>query len=298
MTGEARQNLERAVGHFEQAIKLDPNYAPAWAGLANVRISQVSNGDVPIHEGTTKAREAADRALALDRNLADAHLADASIKMNWDWDWSGADAAVQRALTLEPGNTAALSRAANLACTLGRFDEALQLHRRAAALDPLRAATWANLGLCAGRSGKLEESTTAFKKALELTPGRPNGHLNLGKNLLARSRPQEALTEIEQETSPLWRMHGLALAYHALGRKREADAALADYIATYQAVSAFQIAEIYAFRGETDRAFEWLERAYAQRDSGLTEMKGDYLLKSLERDPRYIAFLKKMRLPV
>ena len=177
-----KENLERAVGYFEQAIKLDPNYAPAWAGLANVRASQVSDGDLPIQEGSGKAREAADRALALDGNWRRLILADASIKMTWDWDWSGADAAVQRALALEPGNTAALSRAGNLACTLGRFDEALQLHRRAAALDPLRSATWASLGLCAARSGKLEESTAAFKKALELTPGRPNGHAYLGAN--------------------------------------------------------------------------------------------------------------------
>ena len=106
------------------------------------------------------------------------------------------------------------------------------------------------------------------------------------------------MTEIEQETSPLWRLQGLALAYHALGRKKEADAALAEFIAKYQADAAFQVAEIYAFRGEADRAFEWLERAYAQRDGGLTEMKGDLFLKSLERDPRYIPFLKKMRLPV
>ena len=106
------------------------------------------------------------------------------------------------------------------------------------------------------------------------------------------------MTEIEQEPSPLWRMYGLALAYHALGRKKEADAALAEFIAKYQADGAFQVAEIYAFRGEADRAFEWLERAYAQRDGGLTEIKGDFFLKSLERDPRYIAFLKKMRLPV
>ena len=135
-----KENLERAVGYFEQAIKLDPNYAPAWAGLANVRLSQTAGGDLPIQEGNSKAREAADRALTLDRNLAEAHLADALIKLRYDWDWSGADIAVQRALALEPGNAAALDRAGYLACTLGRFDEALQLHRRAAALDPLRSA--------------------------------------------------------------------------------------------------------------------------------------------------------------
>jgi eukaryotic-like serine/threonine-protein kinase len=298
MSRRSKENTERAAGYFEQAIKLDPNYAPAWAGLAYVRSNQVGAGDLPILEGRSKAREAADRALALDRNLTDAHLADATIKMNYDWDWSGADAAIQRALALEPGNAAALDRAGGLACALGRFDEALRLHRRAAALDPLRPATWANLGYCAVRSGNWKESAAALRKALELTPERPNMHAHLGRILLAQSRPQEALTEIEQEPSPIWRLQGFALTYHALGRKKEADAALAEFIAKYQADGAFQVAEIYAFRGETDRAFEWLEQAYAQRDAGVTEIKGDLFLKSLEGDPRYIAFLKKMRLPV
>ena len=294
----SKENTERAVGYFEQASKLDPNYAPAWAGLARVRLNQIGAGDLPVAEGRSKAREAADRALALDPNLADAHLADASIKMNYDWNWSGADAAIQRALALEPGHAAALDRAGGLACALGRFDEALRLGRRAAALDPLRPATWGNLGYCAVRAGKWEESAAALRKALELTPERPNTHAHLGRILLAQSRPEEALTEIELDASPLWRMHGLALAYHALGRKKEADAALAQFITKYQEDGAFQVAEIYAFRGDADRAFEWLERAYAQRDGGLTEMKGDFLLKSLERDPRYVAMLKKMRLPV
>ena len=86
------------------------------------------------------------------------------------------------------------------------------------------------------------------------------------------------------------------MAFHAAGKKQEADNALAECIEKFQNESAFQIAEIYAFRGETDKAFEWLERAYAQRDGGLTEMKGDPLLKNIEHDPRYAAFLKKLHL--
>jgi len=115
---------------------------------------------------------------------------------------------------------------------------------------------------------------------------------------LAQAHPQDALVEVEREHDADWRLYGHALAYQALGRKTESDAALAELVAKYHAVDAFQIAEVYAFLGEADRAFEWLERAYAQRDSGLSKMKGDPLLKSLERDPRYTAFLKKMRLPV
>jgi hypothetical protein len=112
---------------------------------------------------------------------------------------------------------------------------------------------------------------------------------------LAQARPQEALAEMEREPEPFWHLFGQTLAYHALGRKKESDAALAEYVAKYHAEGAFQIAELYAFRGEADRAFEWLERAYAQRDTGLSQMKGDRLLESLERDPRYAAFLKKMQ---
>ena len=122
-------------------------------------------------------------------------------------------------------------------------------------------------------------------------------HFLGGKVHLAQAHPQEALAEMEREREPAFRLQGQALAYHALGRKKEADAALEELIAKYHADWAYQIAEMYAFRGEADRAFEWLERAYAQRDPGLSEMKGDPLLKSLERDPRYAAFLKKMRLP-
>jgi len=294
----SKENVEKALGYYEQAIKLDPGYAPAWAGLATARSVQADGGYLPVEEGYGKAREAAERALALDVNLAEAHAAMGRIKRIYDWDWAGADASYQRALALEPGNATVVRGAAVLAGNLGRSEEAMALDRRAVELDPLSVATHFNLGLHAYYAGRLEEAAAALKKALELNPDYPAAHTLLGKVYLAQAHPQEALVEIERETEPAWRLRGLALAYHALGRKKESDAALAEYVAKYQAVDAFQIAELYAFRGEADRAFEWLERAYAQRDGGLSDMKGDPLLKSLERDPRYAAFLKKMRLPV
>jgi len=293
----SKENLEKAVSYYEQAIKLDPGYALAWVGLGVARSSQADRGYLPTEEGYRKAREAAERALALDPNLAEAHAAMGWIKKNYDWDWAGADASYQRALALEPGNATVVRGAAALAATLGRFEEAMALDRRAVELDPLSVATHNNLGLAAYRAGRLEEAAAAFKKAVELNPERPSVHADLGRVYLAQAHPQEALAEMEREPEPFWRLYGLALAYHALGQKKEADAALAELVAKYQAEAAFQIAEVYAFRGEADRAFEWLERAYAQRDAGLSEMKGDPLLKSLERDPRYAAFLKKMRLP-
>ncbi|HSA93630.1 MAG TPA: tetratricopeptide repeat protein, partial [Terriglobales bacterium] len=292
-----KENLEKAIGYYEQAIKLDSGYAPAWVGLAEVRGRQADVGYLRVEEGYRKAREAVERALALDANLAEAHAAMGWIKKAYDWDWAGADASHQRALALEPGNAKVMRSAGTLAFTLGRFEEALALDRRAVELDPLSVSARTNLGIHAHYAGRPEDAAAALKKALELNPEGQGTHTLLGRVYLAQVRPQEALAEMDREPEPVWRLYGQALAYHALGRKKEADAALAEFVAKYHADAAFQIAEVYAFRGEADRAFEWLERAYAQRDGGLSEMKGDPLLRSLERDPRYAAFLKKMRLP-
>ena len=293
----SRENMEKAIGYYQQAIKLDPGYAPAWVGLARAQSGQAGSGYVPREEGYRQARESVEHALALDPNLAEAHAALGGFKRTHDWDWVGADASLKRALALEPGNATVLLNSAGLAFTLGRFEEGLALGRQAVELDPLSVPAHHYLGLTAWYAGRPDEAVAAFKKALELNPEYPAAHTFLGQVYLAQSHPQQALAEMEREPEPGWRVYGLALAYHALGRKKESDAALAESIAKYRAIAAFQIAEVYAFRGEADRAFEWLERAYAQRDPGLAFIKGDPSLKSLERDPRYAAFLKKMRLP-
>jgi len=179
---------------------------------------------------------------------------------------------------------------------MGRLDEALAQERRAAELDPLSMAAHHDLGLAAYDAGRTDEAVAAFKKALELNPEFPGTHSSLGEVYLAQGQAQQALAEMELEPELAFRLQGQALAYHALGRKKESETALAELIAKYRADAALQVAEVYAFRGETDQAFAWLERAYAQHDSGLAEIKADPLLKNLEHDPRYAAFLKKMHL--
>jgi tetratricopeptide (TPR) repeat protein len=293
----SKENLEKAVGYYEQAIKLDPDYALAWAALAETRSRQADSSYLRVDEGYRKAREAADRALGLDPNLAEAHAAMGRIKTNYDWDWAGADASFQRALALDAGNITVIRNAVLLAAALGRFDEALALNRRAVELDPLNTWSHFNHAIVAYYAGRLEEALSACRKILEINPERPLVHTFLGRIYLAQSHPQEALAEMEREREEWARLEGLALAYHALGRKKDSDAALAELIVKNATDSAFQIAEVYAFRGETDRAFEWLERAYTQHDSGLAQLKGDPLLKSIDHDPRYAAFLKKMHLP-
>ena len=294
----SREGLEKAVSSYEEAIRLDPDYAPAWAGLAEARGQQASQGHMPFADGYREARTAAERALALDPNLADAQEGLGSIQMWWDWDWAAADASYKRALALEPGNAKVLVGAGWLARTLGRFEEALTLYRRAAEVDPLSVWAHHSVGYTALYAGRLEEAAAALNKALELGPEHPLARAALAVVYLAQSRPQQALAETAHQRDPFWRLWALALAHHALGQKKESDAALAELIEKYQAVGAFQIAEVYGYRGEADRAFQWLERAYAQHDPGCVLVKGDPLLKNLERDPRYVAFLKKMRLPV
>jgi tetratricopeptide (TPR) repeat protein len=220
------------------------------------------------------------------------------IKQQVDFDWPGADASFQRAVALEPGNPETLRGAASSATFLGRFDEALQLIRRAVDLDPLNVSNWELLGEIEFYSGQLNKAATDCKKALELSPDQwMFGHMFLSHTYILQGRPQDALPEIERVSNSDFRLYLYALAYHALRREKESDAVLRELIAKYHAIDAYQIAEIYAFRNQSDEAFEWLDRAYAQRDSGLIETKVDPLLNSLHNDPRYAALLKKLNLP-
>ncbi len=291
-------DLNRAVSYYEQAIKLDSSYALAWVGLSRTLFRQADRGSIPLNEGRRRSREAVERALVLDPNLPEAHALTGQIKREVDWDWTGANTSLQRAVELDPENSAVLNLAAGLADSFGRFEEAVELLRRAIALDPLNAAIRGSLAEICSILGRQEEAEAEFKKALELDPDLPPNHEGLGLLYLAQGRAQNALAEIEREQMGMWRLQGQAVAYYALRRKRESDAALSELIAKYQSQSAFLIAEVYASRKEPDQAFKWLDRAYVQHDSGVAETKLSSLLKNLRGDPRYIAFLKKLRLPL
>ncbi len=293
-----KEGLEKALRYFREALELDPGYAPAWTGVALAYGSLASEGYLPVADGYEQARQAAERALELDPNLGEAHAALAFIRRAYDWDWVGADASSRRALELEPGNGAVILGAARVASGLGRLDEALALTRRAATSDPLNVTIHYRLARYAYFLGRLDEAVASFKKVLELNPEYPAAHQDLSLVYLAQSRPEAALAEMQQEKRDLWRRYGFSLLYSALGRQKEADATLSEFVRHYQDKAAYQIAEVYASRGEVDRAFEWLERAYAQRDSGLSQLKGNPRFKRLESDPRYAALLEKMHLPL
>ena len=237
------------------------------------------------------------RALTLNPDLGAAHAAMARIQM-FDYDWTAANASCKRALALEPGDADIIGLVGLLASYLGQLDDAVALCHRAMLIDPLNPSVARHAGIALYYAGRLEEAKSALHKALELTPGLGTAQALLGLVFLEQARPEEALAEVQKEKAPFWREYGLALAHHALGRKKESDANLAKLIAKSQADAPYQIAEVCAFRAEADRAFDWLQRAYIARDPALSEIKADPLLKSLRRDPRFAALLKKMGLPL
>jgi TolB-like protein/DNA-binding winged helix-turn-helix (wHTH) protein len=291
------KDTDMSAKYFERATQLDPFYALAWVGLSRARKWQAASGLIPKEEGYRVAREAVERALALNPNLAAAHTQMGRIKQQVDFDWAGADASFQRAVEAEPGSPESVRSAASSAALLRRFDEALQLARRAVDLDPLNADSWASLAEIEYFMGQLDKAAADFKKALELSPDVWTGPILLSQIYVMQGRPQDALPEIELVRFDPERAFLYAIAYHALGREKESDTALKELIAKYETIDPYLIAEIYAFRNQTDEAFEWLDRAYAKRDDGLIATKVEPLLKSLHSDPRFAALLKKLNLP-
>ena len=293
-----KENWEKAAGYFEKVILIDSSYAPAWMELSKVHSNMADNGYLPTDEGYLKARQEITKALKLDSKFAMAYSQMGWIKRAYDWDWIGADESYKHALELDPGNASIITNSAVLAAALGRIDEAIKLTRRSIKLNPLSTARYNNLGYLTLYAGLFDESETAFKKTLELNPQFPGGYMQLGRVYLEKGEFDLALGVIMKENDQFWQTFGLALVYHSLGRKNDADTELAELIKDNANDASYQIAEIYAHFGETDKAFEWLERAYVQRDSGLPEIKSDSLMRNIVKDPRYSAFLKKMKLPL
>jgi TolB-like protein/DNA-binding winged helix-turn-helix (wHTH) protein/Flp pilus assembly protein TadD len=296
--GQDKRDLDKAMSYSDQAIKLDANYAPAWAQRSQVLRTMANLALIENTVAYQRARESAQKAIALDPNLAAGYLAKAMVQINHDWDWEGADVSLRRAGLLEPGSAEVKRYRAHLARVLGRVEEAIGLYKQAIALDPLKANFYLALGYELYIGGRYEEAQDSLQRAQDLNPQLSSLHLARGQILLSEGRIQEARAEMENETGEWEKWTGEPLAYYTLGRREESDRALKKLIATYQNDCAFQIAEVYAYRGETDKAFEWLDRAYRQRDPGTPELKTDPLMRSLRQDPRFAELLGKMHLPI
>ena len=295
--GQSKEDLDKALAYTDTAINLDEKYAPAWALRSLVQNGMAESGLTETAEGFRKARDDAERAIALDPTLASAYLALARVQVFYDWDWDAGNTSLTKAAELEPGSVEIFRIRSYLSRVVGNLDQAIKLYKQAVAFDPLRSNSYSGMGYLLYVAGRYDEAHAELQKALDLNPQAPLVHLNLGKILLAEGRPQQALAEIEKETSDWGRLTGLALAYHALRREQDSNTGLAQLITKHHNLSAYQVAQVYAYRGESEKSFEWLERAYEQRDAGMTEMSTDPLLKNLSRDEKYTDLLKKMRLP-
>jgi TolB-like protein/DNA-binding winged helix-turn-helix (wHTH) protein/Flp pilus assembly protein TadD len=294
-TGEG--DVTKALAYADQAIRLDEKYAPAWALRASVLNAMAESGLADVTDGFRKARDDAERSIALDPTSASAYLALARTQIYHDWDWETANTCLEKAATLEPGNAEVFRARSYLARALGNLDEAVKLYEQAVPLDPLRANSHLGLGYLLYMAGRFKDGQASLEKALDLNPQAAFAHADLSKILLAEGKPQQALAEIEKEPNDWEKLTDQAMIYHALGREQDSNSALAELRAKHRNDSAYQIAEVYAFRSQSGKSFEWLERAYKQRDAGLPDIKVDPVFSSLRRDARYIELLKQLRLP-
>jgi TolB-like protein len=293
----SRESLDAADVNLEQAIKLDPGYGMAWNALSTVVSMKTDNVWLDPTEGWERVRQLAQHALLLSPDLAEAHARLQWVYMSWDWDWAAAEAEGRLALAIDPMNPVALLAAGRLSATLGRWDDSESQLRAALVRDPLNPYLIWNLGFTQYRAGRFAESEGLYRKLLELEPGFLWTHSYLAKTLLAQGKPEPALAMVQQEADEATRLWFLPIFLQADGRQVEADEALQAQIAQWADTGAFFVAMTYAYRGDHDRALEWLERAYQQKDASLDEIVGEPLFKNIADDPRYKAFLRKMKLP-
>jgi serine/threonine-protein kinase len=295
--GHGKYVWAAAKGYFDQAIALDSTYALAWAWLSTACRYGADREYMPVEPGYREAREAASRAIALDPNLPEAWERLGQLQQLVDWDWAGARKSFQRALDLDPGSVDALGLNASNRLALGQLDEAIALTRRAVELDPVDYSQIAHLAHLYYVAERIDEAARTLE-AVAPDLRSAIGNVYYTETYLAQGRLADAAEMAEQEPDPEWHLFERALVATRQGPRQAADGALSAYIARYHTHAAYQIAELYAMQDEEDSAFVWLDRAYAQRDQGLASVKADPLFKSVRDDPRYAAFLTKMRLPL
>src|SRR6266446_174214 len=278
---------------LRQVLEIDPRYAPAWDELATNFYHKTQIGVLSNQVGFARAREAAEKALAIDPDYAPAHAELGRIAMYGN-DLAGAARHYERAIALDPTNLDVLRNAATLLGNLGRLDEELALNEAIVRRDPVNLIALFNLGIDQRSAGRYDAAIASFRTVLSLSPDRGGAHMQLGTSLMQKGDAPPALAEIEQEKTETWRMIGLPMAYCAFGRKADADAALNALIAKYEKDWAYNIAYVYAFCGNADKAFEWLDKAVAYQDGGLGEIVTENLFDKIHSDPRWLPFLRKI----
>ncbi|HLC11648.1 MAG TPA: tetratricopeptide repeat protein [Chthoniobacterales bacterium] len=294
-----RRNLDdyrKAVAYFDQAIQVDPNYALAYAERSE---AWTQIGDLSGQGKTAwpKAREDAEKAVAITPALAEAHAALGWVRFFTEWKFAEGLSELKRAKELSPANPTANDLLARVIVYLGKLDEAEKQARQAVELDPLAYPTQNNLARVLFAEGKLDEADAIARKAAELQPTAASSRRFQVLVAVQRGDGETALREAQLEPDEGYRRFELALAQHVRGDRGAADAALADLIAYGRDQLAYQIAQVYAVRGEKEKAFEWLQISFDTHDTGTLGLLIDPLIRDLRPDPRYKSLLTKLGLP-
>ena len=296
----SEKSAREALAAYQHAVALDHGFALAWAGVAQTNLwlaaFSTEGGQKGFDAHLASARDAVARALSIEPDLPNGLLARATIETNFDFKWNAAAQTVSKALALAPADPNIVIAAANLEIARGNMDRAIELYRKAVELDPVSAQARTFLAFNLAATKRFAEARAEFPRVVELNSAAPWAHAGLGLSYLLQSKFEEAATEAQADAGEWCRLLIVSCALWGQKRVAESDAALNELIKNDAETAAYQIAEVYAYRGDKDRAFEWLERARRQRDPGLAGLRKDPLLTNLQDEPRWKAFLHTMGL--
>ena len=290
------ESTRRAIEHYTAAVRIDPQYARAYGELAWSYCRLGFFTGAGGREAFAQGRAAAERALQLGPDVASAYSALAYIHMNLDWNLPAAEAVLARAGEAAQKDPRIKNTLAILRTYQNRTEEALVLRRQAVELDPLDVILKGNLATVLTILGRYDEAERVARRALELQPNSSLNHYLIARIEILRGNPDAALREAQLESGAIYRDLGIALAHTARGNRAASDAALATMIERHGADNPFRVSLIYALRGEADKVFEWLERAYEAHDPRVINTTSEDLLKPYHSDPRFIAFCRKVGL--
>tara|TARA_R110000751_G_scaffold295666_4_gene404312 strand:+ start:79046 stop:80824 length:1779 start_codon:yes stop_codon:yes gene_type:complete len=291
------QKLVEAVSLAKQALEIDSEYVPAWLLLSRVYETQANNGTLGFKQGYTLAKDAAKKVLEIDPEnaLAYAYLAD--YELSYDWNFTKAQQLNAIALKLDGSNPEIISLTSTLALALGNVDSAVRLQEYSASLDPLNPDSYYQLMNAYYCADQLDKAVAASKKCIELQPNRYAVHYYYARILLQQNRTEAALEAIKREEDEGWSLQIYADIYYKLGDIEKSDAYMQELIAKYTNDMAYQIAESYSFRNDTENAFKWLNKAYEVHDVGLNEVLSEPRFRNLHSDKRWQKFIDKMGFP-
>ena len=289
----SRQNtaegFEQSIVLFERALEIDPEYAAAWSGIAASYRRQGNSDLRPIDEAFELARQAATSALEIDPEHAPSYAVLGRIATD-SRDLANGALYLERALRMDPTNPDIVFEAAVLAMNVGRAEEAIALGEYVTARDPVNPAGHYNLGLAYRSAGHLNQAVASFRTSNSLSPGRLGAQYSIGRVLLMKGEPEAALAAFAEETDEEYRVKGTALALYELGRQAEYESAFLELRERWGEQWPSEIAHVYAWTGDADAAFEWLDRAVAQNEPGLNEQFQAEFYAPVHDDPRWQAF--------